>query len=53
MTTQPRIRTSALDRALQVFLDGQMARIHARTSKARLKDPQILQARLDDPSESK
>ncbi len=40
---------AALARSLQEFLDGQVAQSTADTLQARLKDPQILQARLDDP----
>ncbi|MFZ0645268.1 MAG: DUF1800 domain-containing protein [Candidatus Acidiferrales bacterium] len=40
---------AALARSLQEFLDGQVAPSTADTLQARLKDPQILQARLDDP----
>ncbi len=39
----------ALERSLQEFLDGQVAQSTQVTLQARLKDPQILQARLDDP----
>lgn len=39
----------ALSRALDIFLDGQVARETRDTLEARLQDPQILQARLDDP----
>jgi uncharacterized protein (DUF1800 family) len=39
----------ALERSLQEFLDGQVAQSTQDTLQARLKDPQILQARLDDP----
>jgi uncharacterized protein (DUF1800 family) len=39
----------ALDRALGIFLDGQIAPQTRATLEGRLKDPQILQARLDDP----
>jgi len=39
----------ALQRALEIFLDGQVAPGTRATLEARLKDPQILQARLDDP----
>jgi uncharacterized protein (DUF1800 family) len=41
----------ALDRALQVFLDGQVAPQTRQTLESRLHDPQIEQARLDDPVE--
>jgi uncharacterized protein (DUF1800 family) len=40
---------AALSRALDVFLDGQIAPATRQTLEARLGDPQILQARLDDP----
>jgi len=39
----------ALSRALDVFLGGQAAQGTKDTLEARLKDPQILQASLDDP----
>jgi len=39
----------ALKRALEIFLDGQVAPGTRATLEGRLKDPQILQARLDDP----
>ena len=39
----------ALSRALDVFLDGQVAQSTHDTLEARLQDPQVLQARLDDP----
>jgi uncharacterized protein (DUF1800 family) len=39
----------ALNRALEIFLDGQVAQTTRDTLEARLSDPQILQARLDDP----
>jgi uncharacterized protein (DUF1800 family) len=39
----------ALDRALQVFLDGQAAPSTVETLEKQLENPQILQARLDDP----
>jgi hypothetical protein len=39
----------ALKRALEIFLDGQVAPGTRATLESRLKDPQILQARLDDP----
>jgi uncharacterized protein (DUF1800 family) len=38
-----------LARALDVFLDGQMASGTRDTLEERLKDPQVLQAKLDDP----
>lgn len=40
---------AALARSIQVFLDGQISPSTQTTLEARLKDPQILQARLDDP----
>jgi uncharacterized protein (DUF1800 family) len=40
---------AALARSIQVFLDGQISPSTQATLTARLKDPQILQARLDDP----
>jgi len=39
----------ALERATDLFLDGQVAPTTMQTLEARLNDPQILQARLDDP----
>ena len=39
----------ALTRALQAFLDGQVSPQTHDTIEARLHDPQILQAQLDDP----
>lgn len=39
----------ALSRALGLFLDGQVAPGTKQTLEARLSDPRILQARLDDP----
>ncbi|MGA8871305.1 MAG: DUF1800 domain-containing protein [Candidatus Acidiferrales bacterium] len=39
----------ALSRATDLFLDGQVAPTTMQTLEARLNDPQILQARLDDP----
>ena len=39
----------ALTRATNIFLDGQVASTTMQTLEARLNDPQILQARLDDP----
>ncbi|MGH9740464.1 MAG: DUF1800 domain-containing protein [Candidatus Acidiferrales bacterium] len=41
---------ASLDRALQVFLDGQINSQTRQTLEARLHDPQIVQARLDDPT---
>jgi uncharacterized protein (DUF1800 family) len=40
---------AALDRSLGIFLGGQVASTTRQTLEGRLKDPQILQARLDDP----
>jgi uncharacterized protein (DUF1800 family) len=40
---------AALARSIQIFLDGQVSPSTQETLEARLKDPQILQARLDDP----
>jgi uncharacterized protein (DUF1800 family) len=40
---------AALARSVQVFLDGQVAPSTQDTLESRLKDPQILQASLDDP----
>jgi uncharacterized protein (DUF1800 family) len=40
---------AALASSIQVFLDGQISSSTQATLEARLKDPQILQARLDDP----
>jgi len=45
-TTDPK---AALDRAVQVFLDGQVAESTVQTLDKQLENPQILQARLDDP----
>jgi uncharacterized protein (DUF1800 family) len=39
----------ALSRALDAFLDGQVAPGTRDTLEERLKDPQVLQAKLDDP----
>jgi len=39
----------ALRRATEIFLGGQVAPTTMQTLEARLNDPQILQARLDDP----
>jgi Protein of unknown function (DUF1800) len=39
----------ALSRALQSFLDDQVSSQTRETIEARLSDPQILQAQLDDP----
>jgi hypothetical protein len=40
---------AALSRALDLFLDGQVAQSTRDTLRQRLQDPQILQAALDDP----
>ncbi len=40
---------AALSYALTVFLDGQVAPATKKVLEARLNDPRILQARLDDP----
>jgi hypothetical protein len=40
---------SALAQSVQVFLDNQIAASTQDTLQSRLKDPQILQASLDDP----
>jgi hypothetical protein len=40
---------AALDKAIDVFLGGQVSPETRRTLEARLADPQILQASLDDP----
>ena len=40
---------SALAKSVQVFLDNQIAASTQDTLESRLKDPQILQASLDDP----
>ncbi|MGA7622175.1 MAG: DUF1800 domain-containing protein [Candidatus Acidiferrales bacterium] len=40
---------AALTRALQEFLDGQVAQSTEDTLRSRLQDPQILRASLDDP----
>jgi hypothetical protein len=39
----------ALSRALDIFLDGQVAQGTRDTLEQRLQDPQVLQAALDDP----
>jgi len=38
-----------LDRALQVFLGGEAARATVETLQKQLDDPQLMQAKLDDP----
>ncbi|MGH9714281.1 MAG: DUF1800 domain-containing protein [Candidatus Acidiferrales bacterium] len=40
---------ATLARSLDIFLGGQVASTTRQTLEARLSDPQILQARLDDP----
>ncbi|MGB7281283.1 MAG: DUF1800 domain-containing protein [Candidatus Acidiferrum sp.] len=40
---------AALERAVQVFLDGQAAPTTVETLEKQLDNPQVLQARLDDP----
>ena len=40
---------AALDRAVQVFLGGQAAPATVETLEKQLENPQVLQARLDDP----
>jgi hypothetical protein len=40
---------TALSHALTLFLDGQVAQGTRDTLEARLQDPQVLQAALDDP----
>lgn len=40
---------AALSQALKVFLDGEVAPATEKTLEARLNDPRVLQARLDDP----
>ena len=40
---------AALDRAVQVFLGGQAARATVETLEKQLDNPQVLQAKLDDP----
>jgi uncharacterized protein (DUF1800 family) len=40
---------AALSRALDAFLDGQVAPATKQTLEGRLSDPQVLQAQLDDP----
>ncbi len=39
----------ALDRAVQVFLDGQMSANTSATIQKQLENPEIVQAKLDDP----
>lgn len=40
---------AALDRAVQVFLDGQAAPTTVETLEKQLDNPEVVQARLDDP----
>jgi len=40
---------TALGRSLDIFLGGQVTPATRRTLESRLSDPQVLQARLDDP----
>lgn len=40
---------AALGRSIDIFLGGQVASTTRQTLESRLSDPQILQARLDDP----
>jgi len=40
---------AALSRSIDIFLDGQVDAATRQTLETRLADPQILQARLDDP----
>ena len=40
---------AVLDRAVQVFLGGQAAPVTVETLEKQLENPQVLQARLDDP----
>ncbi|HEY1471878.1 MAG TPA: DUF1800 domain-containing protein [Candidatus Acidoferrum sp.] len=40
---------AALDRAVQVFLSGQAAPATVQTLEKQLENPQVLQAKLDDP----
>jgi hypothetical protein len=40
---------AALDRAVQVFLGGQAAPTTVETLEKQLENPQVLQAKLDDP----
>ena len=47
--TPRRMPQTALSRALHIFLDDQIAPATRETLEARLNDPQILQAKLDDP----
>ena len=45
-TTDPK---AALDRAVQVFLGGHAARSTVETIEQQLENPQVVQAKLDDP----
>jgi hypothetical protein len=45
-TTDPSV---ALERSIHIFLGGEIADSTRTTLEARLSDPQILQAKLDDP----
>jgi hypothetical protein len=40
---------AALGRSIELFLGGQVSPTTRQTLESRLSDPQILQARLDDP----
>ncbi len=44
--TEPRV---ALERAVQIFLGGQVAPATVETLEKQLNNPQVLQAKLDDP----
>jgi hypothetical protein len=44
--TEPKV---ALERAVQVFLGGQVGPTTVETLEKQLDSPQILQAKLDDP----
>jgi hypothetical protein len=39
----------ALSTAINLFLDGQIAPLTRQTLEGRMDDPQIVQAKLDDP----
>ena len=41
--------TKALSRGIDIFLGGQVSETTRKTLESRMNDPQILQARLDDP----
>ena len=47
--THRRIAKAALDRAVQFFFGGQAAPTTVETLEKQLDNPQILQAKLDDP----